>query len=255
MSTLSFTTHGGVVEKMSLEDVMQATKDAGCDGFELAVLPKWFDVNDDGKVDRVKAVAEHCGLSIPVLSCHAVSPTAADLTTEWAPYMRRCIEVAPRLGADVILLWPNLKPDQDKAQALVTLRENLSGVLDQASDAGVSFAMEFEKEHALDNCREGVGFIYGVDTRLGLTADTFHMFNDGAPPYETVVEANGFINNVHLSDSCRLGPGKGLFDFQSFLRALRGIGYDGNMSFQFKVERLEQIGESARYIRYILEEL
>jgi len=255
MNTLSFNTHGGLVEQMSLDEVMKASKDAGCDGFELAVLPKWLDVNDDADVDRVRGIVETCELSIPVLSCHAISPTAADLSDQWTPYMRRCIEVAPRLGANVILLWPNLKPGQDKAQALSTLRDNVLGVLDEASSAGITFAMEFEKDHALDNYREGVGFIYGVDARLGLTADTFHMFNDGVAPYKTVVETKDFIKNVHLSDSCRLGPGKGLFDFYSFLRALRDIGYDGNMSFQFKVEKIEQIAESVEFIRSVLQSL
>jgi sugar phosphate isomerase/epimerase len=65
-------------------------------------------------------------------------------------------------------------------------------------------------------------------------ADTFHIHAENDSLRETVLKADGRLAYVHLADSDRLSPGKGIINFREFIDALKEIHYDGYMIMEYE---------------------
>jgi sugar phosphate isomerase/epimerase len=71
----------------------------------------------------------------------------------------------------------------------------------------------------------------GVDG-VQLLADIYHMLRDGEGP-ESIGRAGALLKHVHVAErEKRTAPGVAGDDFASYLRALTGIGYAGDMSIE-----------------------
>jgi sugar phosphate isomerase/epimerase len=66
----------------------------------------------------------------------------------------------------------------------------------------------------------------------GLLPDTFHMSIEEGDPARALRSAGDRIVHVHLGDSNRLLPGRGLLDWQSIFGALNAVGYRGYVNLE-----------------------
>ncbi len=64
---------------------------------------------------------------------------------------------------------------------------------------------------------------------VGLLADSYHLLAE-AEPLEFIFECRALVQHVHITDSGRMPPGRGEFDFGPFFATLRTIGYQGHIS-------------------------
>ena len=79
-------------------------------------------------------------------------------------------------------------------------------------------------------------------------------------PYEEYLdEMGGNIATVHLSDVCEDGkmclPGKGTFDFETLLKRLRDVGFDGALiveAYKNDYKNVEELKESCDFLKEIL---
>ncbi|EIJ78113.1 Sugar phosphate isomerase/epimerase [Bacillus methanolicus PB1] len=62
--------------------------------------------------------------------------------------------------------------------------------------------------------------------------DTFHALYRNEVPSDYVYRMADKLHHVHISDNDRLPPGQGRGDFDSVLRALKEINYDGYLSME-----------------------
>jgi len=62
---------------------------------------------------------------------------------------------------------------------------------------------------------------------VGIMADLFHMNIEDDDICRSLERNSAYIRYVHIADSNRKAPGMGHTDFESILRMLRGMGYDG----------------------------
>jgi D-psicose/D-tagatose/L-ribulose 3-epimerase len=162
------------------------------------------------------------------------------------------LNIARRFKAGIIGIWPNMPQDASVEAARETLSANLLEMLPQTEEAGIVIALEFEKGCPLDNYREGIEFINSTDTRIRLTCDTYHLFNDKADPYQSVVTMGKLLGDVHISGSHRGEPGTDEFDFKAFMKGLREINYDGPLTLQYHLKDVESVARSCEFTKRLL---
>ena len=75
--------------------------------------------------------------------------------------------------------------------------------------------------------------------RVGMNIDPSHLFPMGEMPDQVAYRLAGHVFGVHVSDNDGLTnghwrPGKGKIDWNAFFRALKAIGYDGNITVELE---------------------
>ena len=88
-----------------------------------------------------------------------------------------------------------------------------------------------------------------------MTCDTYHLFNDNADPYKSVLEMGDFIGDAHISGSHREEPGTGEFDFDSFAFGLKEISFNGPLVIQYKMEDVGSISRSCVFTQKLKEQI
>jgi sugar phosphate isomerase/epimerase len=90
-----------------------------------------------------------------------------------------------------------------------------------------------------------------------LLADTFHMNIEETDLAASLKRVGPDLGFVHLVDSNRQAPGHGHLDIRGVLGALRGIGYQGYLSFEIlPLPTSRQAAEDAiRFVKGILSDL
>lgn len=124
-------------------------------------------------------------------------------------------------------------PSEAEKRLLIELVEEVGRY---AEDVGATSVLEpinrYETRffHTLDEaieiCKE-VG-----SPNMKVMADLFHMSIEERDIAESIRRAGEYIHHIHLSDSNRLLPGYGHFDFKSAFAALQEIGYEGYMALE-----------------------
>ena len=128
----------------------------------------------------------------------------------------------------------------------------------QAAKVNVRLALEplnRYETNIINNVREGLAFLQTAGMgNLGLVLDTYHMNIEEKDCGAAVEAAGEKLFHLHLGDSNRLPPGKGHFDFQSVIKALKAINYQGYLSAELisKPDADAAGFETAEYFRGVL---
>ena len=122
--------------------------------------------------------------------------------------------------------FPQERAEAQFAQALTFIRE-------AADRHGLDLALnplnrtETNLLTSLDDCCRF--FDHHRVAQVGLLADSYHLLSEDEP-LDVVVECRALVEHVHITDSGRMPPGQGEFDFGPFLATLRALGYRGHIS-------------------------
>jgi sugar phosphate isomerase/epimerase len=82
----------------------------------------------------------------------------------------------------------------------------------------------------INSVAEGLAMVRRVGhERVRLLADCYHMWLEDEP-MENLIEADGALVHIHVSDRPRHAPAEGADELKPFLSALRAAGYDGRIS-------------------------
>ena len=243
----------GTLGRFSREEIFELVARAGYDGINVPVKEAFLGKLSSEGIDEVRGLAERHNLQVPTVGFGWHIATDPKLRSEALKHFELVLEAALKLNAGIIGIWPNQPKGVSKEEALETLKANLSEMIPAADEHGVKIALEFEKGCPLDNYREGIEFIRSTDPRLKLTCDTYHLFNDRADPYRAVLAMGDMLGDVHVSGSHRGEPGTGEFDFDSFAKGLREIGFRGPLVVQYRLEDVSSVERSCRFTRRLRE--
>lgn len=109
-------------------------------------------------------------------------------------------------------------------------------VMEYAEKHGVIITVEAINRYEtnfINNVRQGLEFIEKVGSdNLKLHIDTFHMNIEERDLEESIKMAKTALGHVHFADSNRCHPGAGHLDFESIIRALKDIKYEGYIAFE-----------------------
>lgn len=249
----------------SFREIYATAADLGYDGIEIRGIadeiyaPKIYNFTDE-KLESTKSHLSKRGLEIPVLTTGAYilanESSCADEIRDYCvlaqklsiPYVRILIERTPE---------PSVIPDFEFA---VKSYRELCGI---AKEYGVTLLAETNGFLADSTVCKKFMEAVGADN-MGLIWDVHHPYRFfGESPEETVKNIGKYIKHVHLKDSVKGTNGKitymltgyGDFPFEQVISALKEIGYDGYLSYEWVKRWSRELAEPGvalfQYINYI----
>jgi sugar phosphate isomerase/epimerase len=150
---------------------------------------------------------------------------------------------------------PPYEPPRGPEGDREVLLEGLRILGEHAAGEGVALLLEplnRYEDHMLNTLQQASELCDAVGLpAVRVMADLYHMNIEERDPPGALAAAGGYLRHVHLSDSNRLQPGAGHIDFAAAFRALRGIGYDGFMAIECRLDGPPEaaLRESARFLR------
>ena len=242
-----------------LETAIRSMAEIGMTGAELRMVfgKNIVDLTDD-ELDRAIGIVRSRGLEIisiasPLLKC--VLPDAPDVDARFQKDMfaatqkfedqpriaARAFEVAARTGARIIRVfsyWRTVRPEECFSRVV----EALHGLADQASERGLTIAIENEHACNIATAEETARVLAALEhPNLKMVWDPANALVSGETPFP-----GGYgllppsrIAHVHAKD-CVLesgkpawGPlGEGVIDWKGQIAALRRDGYAGWISLE-----------------------
>jgi len=103
----------------------------------------------------------------------------------------------------------------------------------RAAELNLRLAMEVlnrYESHLLNTAAQAVDFVTQVGApNVGVLLDAYHMNIEEADPAAAILDAGQRLFLFHAADSNRQAAGRGHTDFLALTRALRRIGYAGDV--------------------------
>lgn len=151
------------------------------------------------------------------------------------------IRYASDLGAGIIIgyLKNHPEPDNtgaDQADTVLYLAESLQKLDCFARTQGVPMLLEatnrYESSVANSLCDTHQIIELTGGSMISILPDTYHMNIEESHPLEALSIYQSCYQNIHLSDNNRYFPGLGCLDFESYLRRLNAIHYQGTFGIE-----------------------
>ena len=229
----------------SLEEALEHTATAGFDAIDIwGGRPHAYrsDLREHD-IRQLRSLLDDFGLEIasfipaqfqyPTNLCHPRKSIRLDSVQ----YMTLCVETAARLGAPIISVGAgHTINEQSLDEGWDLLADSLFRICEFASNYEVLIAVEpadpFETD-LINTTIQAMDMIDQLDCdNLGVLFDTGHAFVVGEDTPAAIENLGDKLLHLHLSDNDgkhdqHLIPGKGEYDFQALIRALRLALYDG----------------------------
>ena len=219
----------------------------GFDGIEITVTYHADPAKTTQTMRReIRNHIESSGISVSALHFifnpgQKMAAEQASARAEVTNQINSVVDLAQDLGAPIIVVGGGgvrgIPENLDRETGLARVLEVLGASARYAETKGVLLGLEainrYETNLArnLAECKRYVEAIGSPAMRV--VGDTFHMNIEEASLPQAILETGRLLGHVQLEDSHRLSPGDGHIDFPPLLRALKKIGYEGYLSFEF----------------------
>ena len=239
-------------QRKSLEATLDAVRADGINLIQLKMtsvgLPTLPEQIPQSIIDRIKRATESRGISIAAISAtynmaHP-DPAVRDRGTK---HLRVLAKAAQSLGVPTLSLCTGTRnlddiwtyhPDNELDEAWEEMFATIDHALKVTEDSGVNLAIEPEPGNIVKDASEARYLIKDIDNpRLGSIIDPANLvaIETGPSTAEIIAEAVSLLGEsllmVHAKDCTRAAivrpPGQGIVPWESFLRQLQEIGFDG----------------------------
>jgi sugar phosphate isomerase/epimerase len=274
-----------VIERsMSVFDWIEMASGLPVDGLEL--YDGFLESFDEAYLAKVRSALDRRHLAMPML-CYSPDFTKPDALERRREIERekRAIDVTAFLGGKFCrVLSGQRRPEVSREQGIAWVVESIRALLPYAGSKGVVLAIE---NHYKDNFWKHPEFAQKRDVYLaivnqiespwfGVQYDPSNAILAGEDPIEllelvkhrvvTMHASDRFLKPGHSLDELRAVEdavgyaailshgvvGKGLNDYPRIFRMLREVGYDGWVSIEDGIQGLEEIRESAEFLRRLM---
>lgn len=201
---------------------------------------------DDRRAKGVRAACEAHGihLGLHTLSAVNMAEYSPFMSEAMDQYLRAYVEIAPKLGADWIVVHGGYHFTADRQLRIETAIERLKRIAAYAEQRGARLLLEnhnTEPEkaeiHYLPVTLEEFLYydrqIQSPSFRLSFTANHAHLVPEGVAGFCEALDFSR-VGEVRLADCHRLGhevhlaPGKGDMDFADMFRRIEAKGFTGH---------------------------
>jgi sugar phosphate isomerase/epimerase len=266
---------------MSLFDWIDMAAGLEVDGLEM--YSGFLTSLDHEYLDRVKDAINRHGLAMPMMCCSPDFTQPDD--AEWRREIERertMIDVTARLGGSFCrVLSGQRRPEVSRDDGIRRVVEAINQLLPHAESRGVVLTLE---NHYKDGYWKYPEFAQQSDVFLeivdriqspwfGVQYDPSNAVVAGEDPVELLEKVKSRVVTMHASDrylkpgytladlkTAEAGPGyasilvhgvtgQGLNDYPRIFKLLREAGFDGWVSIEDGMNGLEEIRESARFLR------
>jgi len=204
----------------------------------------------DGWKENVRAIGREAGKrGMRIRQSHLPFYEYWNPGLEKAEFMlemvRRALEASAMLGVEWAVLHPSRFPDAQEAERAT--REYLDPLMEEAERLGVGIAVENMTRKgtygsdAATLCR----LVDGFGPRAGICWDTGHANLSGISQAESLRAVGDRLKCLHVHDNFGKGddhrpPFMGTVDWREVMRALREIGYRGDLNFEVNATNLPE---------------
>jgi D-psicose/D-tagatose/L-ribulose 3-epimerase len=233
-------------------------------GFETVEIP--VEALEHIDPTKVRAAAEKNGLAIGSV-CACMGPgrdlrgSPADQQTA-KDYVTGLIDQAAALGCPRIigpvysvvgLIGPH--DDAEKKQQFDLVVKNLKPIAQHAEKKGVQICIEplnrFETDF-LNTCDQGLKLVKAIGSKaVKLHLDTFHMNIEEKNQAAAIRKAGKLLGHFHACGSDRGTPGGDHIDWKSIVKALKEVGYEGDVVIESFTTDVKVIARAAAIWRKI----
>ncbi|MCW8130104.1 MAG: sugar phosphate isomerase/epimerase [Planctomycetota bacterium] len=249
-AAIGFDPYAGTQGKFPVLQIIEMAGKAGYEALNLYINEGFVSGEDAQLLEVEKALAQH-KVATPTIHYgkHIVATPGKE--AEALAHLQPVLKVCKRLNAKYLGIWPNLLGNPPKDASIRTLAANLRVIQPAAAEAGLTVTLEFEKNHTIDNYREGLAFLNEYAPKVKLTCDTYHLNNDKAEPYASILAMKDHLGDVHLSGSHRGEPGTegDTIDYAALFKGLKEIGFSGPLLNQFKLTDVGQMASSCAFAK------
>jgi len=269
---------------MTVFDWIAMAADLPIDGLEM--YDGYFESLDEAYLDRVRAAIERRNLTMPMLCCSPdFTQSDPDVRRREIEREKKMIDVTARLGGSFCrVLSGQRRPEVSRAQGVAWVVESIRELLEYAAERHVVLAIE---NHYKDNYWHYPEFAQRTEVFLeilnqidspwfGAQYDPSNAILAGDDPIELLECVKHRVVTMHASDRALLPGhtleelrgmedslgyasilahgvvGRGLNDFPKIFRILRAAGFDGWVSIEDGINGLEEIRESAVFLRRVM---
>lgn len=233
-------------------------------GFETVEIP----IESPEHIDaaKVKAAADRNGLAIGSI-CACMGPgrdfrgTTAEQKTAMV-YCKAIIDQAAVMGCpriigpiySVVGKADAVEPAAQKKEFALVVK-NLKVLAAYAAKKGVDLCIEplnrFETDF-LNTCDKGLALIKAVGTKnVKLHLDTFHMNIEEKNQADAIRKAGKLLGHFHACGSDRGTPGNDHIEWKPIVKALKDIGYKGDLVIESFTTDVKVIARAAAIWRRI----
>ncbi|GAA0549528.1 sugar phosphate isomerase/epimerase [Paractinoplanes ferrugineus] len=234
------------LEGRSLQEKWQFAAELGFDGIELRGGPEFA-----GRVDELER-ARRAGVVMPTVCLaddHFIGDFDADRRRIAIRTMKTLLSVIVEAGgfgaitpASFGIFSKRLSrsdPPRSAAEDRKVLLEGLTELGEHARAVGAVLLLEplnRYEDYMVNTLAEGASLIDEVGLpSVKLMADTFHMNIEEVDPAAALRRHAGVLAHVQVSDTNRLEPGAGHYDWAGTLAALEESGYEGWLTIECRV--------------------
>src|SRR5215469_6107720 len=242
-----------VGRKLKLEDAVDwaAANQVRWVDIQLDTAPNALGSFDNSRAQQIRAACRRDGVHLGLHTASAVN------VAEYAPhvgdavdrYLEAYVEIAPRLGAEWIVMHAGFHFTSDKAARMTAGLERLQRIVAHAEKHGVLVLLEnLNKEpeqaevhylaHTVEEWRYYFDRISSPAFRLSFTVNHAHLVPEGVPGFVDAVDMSR-VDEVRLADCWRHGyevhlkPGAGDLDFADMFKLIEGAGFTGHYTNAF----------------------
>jgi D-psicose/D-tagatose/L-ribulose 3-epimerase len=233
-------------------------------GFDTVEIP----VEAPEHIDpvKVKEAAKANGLVIGSI-CACMGPgrdfrgSAAEQRTAMK-YCKALVDQAATMGCpriigpiySVVGKADAVEPKQQRVEFKLVVK-NLKALADYAAKKKITLCIEplnrFETDF-LNTCDQGLKLLKAVNKKnVKLHLDTFHMNIEEKNQHDAIVKAGKALGHFHACGSDRGTPGNDHIDWKPIVRALKKIGYKGDVVIESFTTDVKVIARAAAIWRKI----
>jgi len=220
-----------------LEKAFSVAKELGFNGMEISVADP-----EEISLSKVKNLATKYQVGISAIATGGAAVrdglifSSPDKSTRKAAVQRikNHIDFASHFSAVVVVGLIKGWVDSDYSRCEDYVTECLKESNEYAVEKRINLALEpinrFQEDffHSILDCKKYLDRVKFSNVKMMI--DTFHMNIEDADMWGNIRQAKDYIIHVHYSDSNRLAPGMGHFDFLKMTKVLKEIDYKGYLS-------------------------
>ena len=220
-----------------LEKAFSVARELGFDGIEISVADP-----EEISLDKVKNLSTKYQVGVSAISTGGAavrdglifSSPEKPIRKAAIQRIKKHIDFASHFGAVVVagLIKGWVYGDYSQSKNYIT--ECLKESNEYAKEKNIDIALEpinrFQEDffHSILDCKKYLDRVQLSNVKMMI--DSFHMNIEDADMWENIRQAKDYIIHVHYSDSNRLAPGMGHFDFIKMSKVLEKINYSGYVS-------------------------
>ncbi len=215
--------------------VLRRIRDLSFDFVEIPLIDDFEALDVETLRKQLESLGLTCCASTVLREDTDISSDELEVRLRGVSYLKRCVELAYRLGAPFVsgvIYGPYAKRDAKPPKQVEWERvaESLREVARYAATLGVSLALEpvnRYETHIVNTAQQALYLRNLIgEPNVFLHLDTYHMNIEEDDVYAAIVAAGPYLIHLHLSESHRGIPGRGQVHWEDVFRALAELRYD-----------------------------